>query len=146
MGFLQNIRLASKYENRLKLFGINPREIPPDVHSKLCTLCDREAAEVSNTLRMSSDQRSEHLEQSILDLADTVALCIAGSANFKRVTGYSHSEVIDDLVQYWVNSGPESTTRLQAIHAINNLRMLNKDFAEEFISHRINEEKRRAGH
>ncbi len=140
MGFLDKIKYSAIYENRIKRYGVHPQQLPPDLHAKLCTACHRDAEYYTNNKSTYGSDSKTLAEQCFIDLADTVVLCLIGPSNFDRLSGYSHMNIIEDLVGFWISKGPESETRLLAIHGVNNLGKLNREFADIFISTRQQQE------
>lgn len=143
MGFFDKLKYSSIYEKRLKFLQVNPRELPADFHVKLCTACHADAAYYTNNVATYGADAQNLANQCFIDLADVVALCLLGPQVFDMRARYSHKVIIEDLVGFWVRSGPESDTRLLAMHGVNNLRKMNREFADAFITERIKEESRK---
>ena len=143
MGILDKFRFNNIYEKRIRSFGIHPSVLPPDLHAKLCTSAHREAQYYKDNKDAYGSDSKSLAEQSFLDLADTVVLCLIGPKEFDRLSGYSHLNIIEYLVDFWVNSGPESESGLLAVHGVNRLGKLNSDFASIFIDARMAEEARK---
>lgn len=141
MGFFSAMRLGSLYDERIKAYGFEPRSLPPDLHSTICSSFEREAEQNANTLRFVGSERKEFIETRIELAADLVVLCCIGPTLFKKQVGHDYTNgIIRDLAKSWVNSGPTGSLKLQVLNAINQCGHLNIEFANAFIAERARQE------
>lgn len=87
MGFFSAMRLSSIYEQRIRAYGFEPRSLPPDLHSTICSSFERRAERYANMSGMTGNFRSESIQGSIELAADLVVLCCIGPTAFAAKGG-----------------------------------------------------------
>jgi hypothetical protein len=113
--FFQSAQLSHIYEKQLSGLGINPRKHPPQLHARICTVAQRHADEVCNTLRFTGQARTDHIWASMIAAADLLAICTMGPAIAKQRIGYDPARVIKDAADEWGPNGSETTLIISAI-------------------------------
>ena len=149
MGFFSAIKLGSLYEKRLRAYGLEPRELPPDLHSTICSSFERRSERYADNGGMTGRQRSDFIESNIEGAADLLVLCLNGPQlyNLKNQMrgfdgrcvgpgGLSADEIIEDLVRTWISYGADGSIELNLMNAVNQMGLLNLDFANAFKAER----------
>lgn len=127
--FFSSAQLGNLYEKQLKGIGINPRNLPPQLHARICTVAERHAEEVCKGLRMTGQARIEHIQASMIAAADLLAMCTMGPTIARQRIGYDPTDVINDAASQWGPNGSETTL---IISAIDELVGLHPDFKTAF--------------
>lgn len=137
MGLLSAMRLSSLYDKRIKAYGLEPRELPPELHSIICSSFERRAERFANMSQLFGGERRDFIEASIEDAADLTVLCGIGPNPYDDMhIGGRASEIIEELARTWIADGPEGSIELQLMQAVNQSGHLNLDFANAFKSER----------
>jgi hypothetical protein len=136
MGLPSAMRLSSLYDKRIRAYGLEPRELPPELHSIICSSFERRAERFADMSQMAGVARREFIETSIEAAADLLVLCHVGLESYGRGFGIAPAEIIEDLARTWIATGPEGSIELQLMGAVNQAGHLNLDFANAFKSER----------
>lgn len=123
-------QLGNLYEKQLKGIGVNPRNLPPQLHARISTVAQRQAEETCNCLRMTGQDRTEHIQQAMIDAADLVAMCTMGPSIAQQRIGYDPAGVIEDAASHW---GPNGSTNTLIISAIDELVGLHPGFKTALV-------------
>lgn len=147
MGLLSAMRLSSLYDKRIRAYGLEPRELPPELHSIICSSFERRAERFADMNQMAGVARREFIEASIEAAADLVVLCGIGpnSYNDMRIGGQA-SAIIEQLARTWIADGPEGSIELKLMQAVSQSGNLSLDFASAFKSERARQNREILAH
>jgi hypothetical protein len=132
MGFFSAMRLSSIYEQRIRAYGFEPRSLPPDLHSTICSSFGRRAERYANMSDMTGNSRRESIETSIELAADLVVLCCIGPTAFAAKGGPTWDDTIADMVRTAIKSGLEGSLETNVMNSINQAGYINLEFVEVF--------------
>lgn len=145
MGFFSAMKYSGLYDKRIKAYGLEPRELPPNLHSTICSSFERRATGYADSQGFTGQMRSDAIEGSIERAADLLALCLKGPQSYDLsnqikgfdgrnvgVGGMSSETIIRRLVQDWVNYGVDGSIELKLMGAVNQLGRLHLQFANAF--------------
>ena len=149
MGFFSAIKLSSLYEKRLRAYGLEPRELPPNLHSTICSSFERRSERYADNGGMTGRLRSDFIGANIEGAADLLVLCLKGPRLYNVLNqargldgrsvgpgGLSADEIINDLARTWISFGVDGSIELNLMDAVNQMGRLNLDFANAFKAER----------
>lgn len=99
MGFTSALKLSSIYDQRIKAYSFEPRSLPPDLHSTICSSFERRAERYADMSGMTGSSRSEYVQESIELAADLVVLCCIGPTLFTKKGGFDAAGTIAILAK-----------------------------------------------
>lgn len=128
MGFFSAWSAMNNYEAVLKECGINPRSLPADLNSRICsyTKQDHERSFMGESIPLSFDMERA---------ATLVALCILGPVGFSRYNnknGISMGEPVMSAAEAWAKDGSEATLDTKIIQTVSDAGLMNTGFADAF--------------
>jgi hypothetical protein len=132
MGFFSAMRLSSIYEQRIRAYGFEPRLLPPDLHSTICSSFERRAEGYANMNGMTGSSRSEYIQGSIELAADLVVLCCIGPTAFTAKGGQFRDSTISVMAGTAIKSGLESSLETNVMNSINQAGFINLEFVDIF--------------
>lgn len=140
MGFLSAMRLSSIYDKRIESLGFEPRSLPPDLHSTICSSFERRAVRFADMGNMTGQLRSNVIEGAIEAAADLLVLCCIGPTALNRKLDFypnGAADIISNLAKTWIRSGwPEGSIELMLVHTVNQAGFLNIEFAQALKAER----------
>ena len=155
MGFFSAMKYSALYDKRIKAYGLEPRELPPNLHATICSSFERRSERYADNSGLTGHRRSDFIEANIEGAADLLVLCLKGPSFYALmnnmrgldgrnvgVGGLSAEETIKDLARMWIDGGPEGTLELKLMGEVNQLGLLNRDFANSFMAERSRQESR----
>jgi len=132
MGFLSAMRLSSIYEQRIRAYGFEPRSLPPDLHSVICSSFERRAERYASMSGKTGRSRSESIQASIELAADLVVLCCIGPTAFAAKGGQFRDSIISDIAKTALESGLEGSLESNVMNSINQAGFIHMEFVEVF--------------
>lgn len=132
IGFFSAMRLSSIYEQRISAYGFEPRSMPPDLHSTICSSFERRAERYANMSGMTGRSRSESIQASIELAAELVVLCCIGPTAFAAKGGQFWERTVSDMVKTAIDSGLEGSLETNVMNSINQAGFINLEFVDVF--------------
>jgi hypothetical protein len=134
VGLFTAVRASSAYEKMLEARGVDPRSIPPDVHTKVCSYTSQQ---YERTAKMFSQMRGwTALEANMHNSAELVAFCVLGPKLFTEGGGDSDSATMSTkaAAESWLECGPEGSLDTMIIKTLDDANLLNSEFVAVFKS------------
>ena len=132
MGFTSALRLGSIYDQRIRDYGFEPRSLPPELHSTICSSFERRAERDADRTGLFGRARSDHIQQSVEQAADLVALCCIGPAAFTAAGGKLPEDTVRNMVKTSLESGLEGSVETNVMNSINQAGYINLEFVDLF--------------
>lgn len=137
MGFFSAMKLSSLFDKRIRAYGLEPRELPPELSSTICSSFERRSEQYADMSGLLGGRRTEFIEANIEGAADLLVLCVIGPINYDACNvGLSACETIKDLARTWISKGAEGSIELKLMATVNQLGKLNLEFANDFKAER----------
>jgi len=132
MGFFSAVKLGSIYDKRIRAYGFEPRSLPPDLHSTICSSFERRAERYADMDGMVGSARREYIQASIELAADLVVLCCIGPTAFAAKGGQFRDRTISDMASTAIESGLEGSLETNVMNSINQAGFINLEFVNVF--------------
>jgi len=146
MGFISAIKYSALFDKRIRAYGLEPRELPPELCATICSSFERRSERYADNSGLTGHRRSDFIEANIEGAADLLVLCVKGIRFYilhtERVGGLSATETVKDLARDWVRYGAEGTLELTLMQSVNQLGQLNLGFASAFKDERSRQQVR----
>ena len=128
MGFFSGWTDMATYESELKSYGLSPRSLPADLHSRVCSFSTQDYERRSTRRGFLGIPREFFFQSS----GSLVALCVLGPTNYLRYEHRFGMEVAAEAAEDWRSRGPDSSLNAKIIQTVSDAGVLHAEFANAF--------------